>query len=123
MPVFDNLRNQLHAAVDGMFAETVQLVSFENGRQVGDGISIKGLLKDNDRQDTPISGYRSENFQTEARFGGATLCIDRFKYPEIKLKKGDRVRAIEREGEPGFSVVSVDDRQKGRLIVNLGNAG
>jgi hypothetical protein len=51
---------------------------------------------------------------------GAVLKVDRAAYPDLDIRDGDKVQAIERQGQPWFVVKSVDRRHHVRLIVHLG---
>ena len=42
--------------------------------------------------------------------------------PGLFIRKGDRVRLIDRPGQPFFDVLSITRRQSGRAILHLGDA-
>lgn len=125
MARFDQYRNRLHGAVDGMFAEEVLITRWKDGREDPDrpSVTISAPLREVDREDQNLSGDRSGTFATDIRTGGAVLRVDRNIYPDLTVKKGDVVTANERPGLPKWTVSHVDDRQVGRLLIYLGDAG
>jgi hypothetical protein len=52
---------------------------------------------------------------------GGTLRIDRQAYPDLEVRKGDKLVALDRDGQPIFEFQSVDDRSHLRLICDLGD--
>lgn len=124
MSRFDQYRRRLHASVDGMFAERVRIVAWKDGREDPErpARDIVAPLVDEDRENQSLSGNRSGEFATDLRTGGAILKPDRAAYPDLDVRKGDEVIALERPGEPRWRVSSVDTSGRGRLIINLGDS-
>lgn len=125
MARFDQYRNRLHGAVDGMFAELVLIQHWKDGREDPDrpSVTISAPLRELDRENQSLSGDRSDTFATEIRTGGAILRVDRNIYPDLTVERGDNVVASERPGSPKWVVSHVDDRQVGRLLIYLGDTG
>ncbi|MCX2722608.1 hypothetical protein [Roseibium salinum] len=111
------------AGNDKEFAERVRISGWVQGREDPDREprEIDAVLRTNTRADQNLSGDRSGTFATDIRTGGATLRIDQVAYPDLDIRKGDTVVALERPGLPEWEVSSVDPRGRGRMIVNLGD--
>jgi len=124
MPRFDHYKRRLHGTVDGMFAERVRIVSWKDGREDPDrpAREIIAPLVDEERDNQNLSGGRAGKFLADVRAGGAVLRPDRAAYPDLDIREGDEVIALERQGEPRWRVSSIDTRGHGRLIVNLGDS-
>lgn len=124
MSRFDQYRRRLHASVDGMYAERVRIVAWLDGREDPDRpvLEIEAPLVDEERDNQSLSGTRSGKFLADVRTGGAVLKPDRATYPDLDVRKGDEVIALERPGEPRWRVSSVDASGRGRLIINLGDS-
>jgi hypothetical protein len=124
LPQFDKFRQELHTQTDGMWAEQVRITAFKEGREDPNrpAIVIEALLRVNPRSNENLAGDRSGDWSANLRTGGAELRIDRAKYSDLELQKGDKVFALERPGVPVWRVSSVDSRGHGRVIVHLGDA-
>lgn len=125
MPVaarFHELRDRVIATVDFRFAEPVRLSPMKNGALDPDReqVVIEAVLRTGSAKDSKADGSFGRTWRSRVASGTAELHIDRTKYPDVRLVKGDAVRAIARKGEPAFEVLSPDDRNHGRLIVELG---
>ncbi|MEJ8474459.1 hypothetical protein [Roseibium algae] len=121
--LFDGLRNSLTTAVDGVLAEQVQLNFVKDGRSdpARPVVTIEAVLRTRDQSVGSLSGGTSKGWSSDIATGGAVLKIDRTKYPDLDLRKGDRVKALDRAGCPVFSIQTVDARNHVRLIVELGD--
>lgn len=126
MPVaarFHQLRDRVVAAVDQAFAEPIKLSFMKDGRQDDDreAIEVEAILRVGGGKEALASGKVTDN-AWRSRFGASPteLHIDRAKYPAIIARSGDRVKAISRQGEPWFEVLSVEDRGEARLVLVLG---
>jgi hypothetical protein len=125
MPVaarFHELRNKVVATVDEKFAEPVRLSPMKGGAPDPDRPQrvIEAVLRTGASKGGSIEGGQGRGWRSRLQAGTSELHIDRVKYPDVLLKKGDAVRAISRAGEPAFEVLAVDDRNYGRLIMSLG---
>ncbi|CDZ43093.1 Hypothetical protein NGAL_HAMBI1146_58660 [Neorhizobium galegae bv. officinalis] len=125
MPVaarFHELRDRVVETVDMKFAEPVRLSFMKNG-QTDPGRSqatIEAVLRTGASQNSSMEGGQGRGWRTRLQAGKAELHIDRVKYPNLIPKKGDAVRALSRQGEPAYEVLSVDERNHTRLILALG---
>jgi hypothetical protein len=118
---FHKLRSEALAKVDEVFAEPVQLLFLDKGREDVNRASceIEAVLRvamSKNKSATTASSARKKLFNAEQ----STLNINRECYfgPEIKI--GDRIRAVSRDGEPFFEILTIDDRSHKRLVLELG---
>lgn len=125
MPIGRNyaeIRQRTLAAVDRVFAETVLLAPQKQGRADPDRqpIEIRAPLRVGGGEQTNVSGGQAESWRTQLASGKAELHIDRATYTGPILRGKDRVRALDRAGQPWFEVLRVDDRGDTRLVLELG---
>lgn len=119
---FHALRDQAIAAVDAVMAEEVQLLFLDaQGRADTSRTNaiVKGVLRvsSNDVR-TPTKG---DAWASRIAAGEAALYLARPTYGSA-LRKGDKVKAVERAGGPIFEVMRVDDRRHDRIVVHMGEA-
>lgn len=125
MPVaarFHAVRDRVCGAVDRVFAEPV-LLSFLHENEIDPArraVEIEAVLRVGGGKQTSIGGGRGETWRTQLATEKAELHIDRARYSGPLPKKGDRLCARSRPGEPWFEVLRVDDRSHVRLILELG---
>lgn len=121
---YHSLRDEVLAGVDDVFAEPV-LLKFNKGGTtdpVRPSAEIEAILRVGGGKETSVGGGASRAWRTRIAAQRAELHIDRAKYPNIKAKPGDEVRALSRIGEPWFEVLAVDDRSMTRLVLQLGES-
>lgn len=120
-PRIHDLRQRTIELVDGMFAETVRLSFMKNGTTdpARPQREIDAILRVNAGSSMSLNGG-GVDFKSRFIVAGGELHIDRAKYPDLVVRKDDRVRAMVRPGQPLFAVASVDDRNTGRLVLQLG---
>lgn len=119
------IRDTVVGAVDDVFSEPVRLSFMANG--VADPgraqKTIQAVIRTGASKNTVLSGGQvSQTWRSRIAGGKAELHIDRARYPDVKIRKGDSIRAMSRPGQPVFEVLSVDDRNHVRLIAELGEA-
>lgn len=119
------IRDRVLACVDSVHAEPVRL-SFKKGG-VADparpAIEIEAVLRVGGGKETSVSGRGADTtWRTRIQAQRAELHIDRAKYPQIVVRKGDEVNALSRPGEPWFEVLAIDDRTMTRLVLMLGES-
>lgn len=121
---FHDLRNELFAAVDEEFAEPIQIAYLKDGSEDNSRQSceIEAVLRTEAERPTPLTGGKDKTWNAQVAAHVSELSIDREAYPNIALRKGDKVRALARNGQPWFEVSEVDDRSHRRLKIRLGNA-
>ncbi|MGV2111928.1 hypothetical protein ACQZ46_11680 [Agrobacterium salinitolerans] len=85
-------------------------------------VVIMAVLRTGDETAGPLDVSGGRSLHSRIAAGKAALYIDRTEYPYIVLRKKDKLRALERPGEPVFEVSTVDDRNHARLIAGLNQA-
>lgn len=127
MPVsarYHDARDDLLAGVDEEMAEPILLRFTKSG--VADparpAVEIEAVLRVGGGKETAVAGGQDRAWRTRINAQRAELHIDRAKYPDIKGKTGDEVRALSRPGQPWFEVLAVDDRGMTRLVLQLGES-
>ena len=121
---FHQLRDRVLAKVDEAFAEPVRHspmrgAAADPARQVS---IIEAPLRTGGGENTNLAGGHQQSWRTRIVAQKAELHIDPVKYPDIVVRRGDRIRALFRRGQPLFEVLHVDDRDHTRLVVELGEA-
>lgn len=116
----------LQARVDGKigraFGENVRL-SFLKGGAVDPtrpAVDIRAVLAAGEDKTKPIGP--GDYYRAHHAVGETELHIDRSTYTGPSPVKGDRVKALERDGAPWFEVASVHDRFSNLLVLRLGEA-
>ncbi|MFC5760527.1 hypothetical protein [Rhizobium sp. GCM10022189] len=127
MPIaarFHELRDRVVSAVDQVFAEPVRLSPMKAASADPDRaqVTIEAVLRTGEEKPTSTDGGSDRKWKAKIVAGQAELRIDRAKYPDVELKKGDKVRALSRPGDVVFEVLSVNGRDHTRLIVRLGQS-
>lgn len=126
MPIsarFHDLRDVVLASVDSKFAEPVRLAFMKNG--VTDparvGVVIEAVLRVGEGKTTgSINAGRGESWRSRIEADKAELHIDPVRFPGLVIRKGDKVQALSRMGEPVFEVAAIDDRSHTRMVLQLG---
>jgi hypothetical protein len=107
------------------FAELVRLSFMKNGTADQDrpAVTIEATLHTGGDDSNVMDGAnRGDGFRSRLSAGQAELFIDRATYTGPMPRKGDKVRALAREGEPVWEVSGVSDRYSNLLVVSLGQA-
>lgn len=120
----NDLKADLKAEVDDVWAEAVRHLPLADGRPDPDRdpVEVTALLRTGDRDAERMHFGRGNNAPAGVTADGGYLRIDRTAHPALLVRKGDKLVALEREGQPVFEVQSVDDRSHLRLICELGDA-
>jgi hypothetical protein len=122
---FHALRDRVLAQVDQRFAERV-LLSFlgADGRLDASrpSVEIEAPLRTGTKGAANMAGGFSQSWRTRLAAGKSQLHIDPVANPGIVLRPKDKVRALDRLGQPWFEVVHFDDRNHTRHIAELSEA-
>ena len=119
-----DLRAELRAEVDDVWAETLRHLPLAQGQQdeTRAPVEFAAILRTGDRSVEPLSFGRGNTVRAGITADGGYLRIDRALNPDLLIRKGDKVVALERDGQPVFEEQAVDDRSHLRLICELGDA-
>ncbi len=115
-----DLQAIVRGAVDDAFAERVSIVPHKDGRldQSRPIIETKAILR--------VSGQRTKSLGEGWNISLATsknlLFLDARNLPDLVLRRLDKVKALDRPGQPFFEVLTVHQRGEMRILVELGNA-
>lgn len=107
--------------VGGVFSESVRLSFMRDGAMDPDRalVEIDALLAAGG-DDAQAIGTGDDRLRARLTLGEAELFIDRSTYAGPLPRKGDRVRANDRPGQPWFEVASVSDRYSNLIVLTLG---
>lgn len=123
---FHALRDRVVAAVDQVFAEPVEIKFLDaRGRQdaARPAVTVEAILRsDPERVSSPAGGRTAES-PVRVSAAPAKLFIDPWRYEGPEIRRGDKVVAVSRPGEPVFEVLSVQARTHTRMVCTLGEAG
>ncbi len=119
-----SLREDLMAEVDDVWSETVRHLPMADGCKDPDraAVEVTAVLRAGDRDAKRVNFGRGTNTRVKVAADGGDLRIDRSVHTGLVVRKGDKVVALDRDGQPVFEVLSVDDRSHLRLICELGDA-
>ncbi len=119
-----SLKDELLAEVDEVWSETVRHLPLATGLKDPERVAseIVAVLRTGDRAPEQVRLRRGVAVRPELATNGGTLRIDRTAHAALVIRKGDKVVALSRAGQPVFEVRSVDDRSHLRLICELGDA-
>lgn len=110
--------------VDAAWAEAVRHLPLAGGLKdpERDPADLVAVVRTDDRKAEGVHIRRGGGDRARVMTGGGTLRLDRRVYPDLVIRKGDKVVALDRDSRPVFEVHSVDDRGHLRLICGLGEA-
>lgn len=122
--MISDLKSALTSAVDAIYAENIRHLPMSDGFPDPNRNSedIIAPLRTGERDSVSPSFGRQSGRAVSAAAGGGELRIDRETYPDLILRKDDKIVALDRPGEPVFQIKSVDDRSHLRLICMLEDA-
>lgn len=114
------------AAVDRLIfrpahaGESVRLSFLKGGVVDPDrqAIDIVAVLAAGGDDSKPIGA--GDHFRSRLSLGQAELFIDSSGYAGPRPRKGDKVRANDRSGQPWFEVADVSDRYSNLIVLSLG---
>lgn len=117
-------RNRTLAISDKYHAEPIGLVFLKDGKQDPDreDFEISAILRVKNTTNSNMDGGQSKSWKTRHVADKSSLNINRATYEGPALRKGDKIRALSRPGEPFFEVLNTNDRNHARLVLELGEA-
>ncbi len=118
------LRAELREAVDEVWAERVRHLPMDAGEPdtSREPSEFTALLRTGDRTAEEVNFGRGNSSRGAIVADGGFLRLDRSEFPDLELRKHDKLVALDRDSQPIFEVMHVDDRSHLRLICELGDA-
>lgn len=118
-----DLREELMDEVDEVWAESLRHLPMKGGAPDPDRAPsvFSALLRTGHRAPERAGFGRGDAMRPAMTSDGGTLRIDRQEFPDLEVRKGDKLVALDRESQPIFEFQSVDDRSHLRLICELGD--
>lgn len=122
--MLEDYKEELRAEVDDVWAELIRHLPQNGGQPDADRekAEFSAPMRTGERGVERVNFGRGNNSRAGVAAAGGQLRVDRSAYPELILRKGDKVVALDRVGRPIFEVQHVDDRSHLRLICDLGDA-
>ncbi|MBT9383325.1 hypothetical protein KM176_05590 [Pseudooceanicola sp. CBS1P-1] len=119
-----SLRDELKAEVDDLWSETIRHLPLAKGAPdtTRSPAEFAAILRTGARDEERPNYAGTSGRRVGVMADGGVLRIDRSAWPDVLPRKGDKVVALDREGQPVFDVLAVDDRSHLRLICDLGEA-
>lgn len=118
---FHAIRDRAIAAVDLVMAEEVRLLFLDKHGKSDTSrtnVNVRGILRVGGGGARSPTGGTS--WESRIAAGRAEFHIDRSEYGDRPmLRNDDKIKAVERDGNPLFEVSRIDDRHHGRLIIEL----
>ena len=117
----DDIRNACIADVDAMFAETLRFLPMaaKQADATRSPVDMKGVLRAATKEDIRPAHKNGSEWARPMAAQPFTLKLARAVSGNLDIQRGDRVKAVDREGGPLFTVSSVDDGHAGRRVVHL----
>jgi hypothetical protein len=109
--------------VCGVFAERLQLLPYAstpNGRPSADPdrdlVEITGVLY---WPDEMAVAAPDANFRTKTAIPSARIAISGSQYPDLDIRPGDFIKALDRPGEPTLKVGLVTADQRSLIVLEV----
>lgn len=118
-----SLRAELMDEVDDVWSETIRHLPLVAGLQdqTRGAAELAAVIRTGDRGSEGMGFGRGSRDRTSIAAAGGYLRIDRIANPDVTIRKGDKIVALDRDSAPAFEILSVDDRSHLRLICELGD--
>ncbi len=120
---YHDVQNRIKSGVDHLFAEPIGIFYLKGAEPDPDRDDpedpIEAILRVGSTAAKNMSGGTSKSWNSRIAAEKAELHIDHTVYETLALKKGDKIRALSRGGEPFFMVEYSNVRAKPRTIVHL----
>lgn len=122
--LFHDIRDAVIADVDALLGEAIRVSPMLDGSPdpARAQVEVQAVLRTGEQATqrfSPSRGAAGAVTAANAPFGKATLHVDRATHPTLVVKTGDRVRALDREGQPVFAVEHLDGSTHHRLVAYL----
>jgi len=117
------LEETVDKTVSRSFGESVRLSFFTSGGTIDSSrpaVDIRSVLHTGG-DDSNAVGLQ-DGFRVRLSAGSGELFIDRSTYDGPMPRRGDKVRANDRAGQPWFEVHAISDRYSNLLVLSLNQA-
>ncbi len=116
-------REELREEADEIWSEEIRFLPMSRGvpDPAREAVSFHAILRTGPREEDRPNYAGTSGRRVGVMADGGTLRIDRAAWPDVVPRKGDKIAALDREGQPMFEVLAVDDRSHLRLICDLGD--
>ncbi|SMC43013.1 hypothetical protein SAMN06297251_102132 [Fulvimarina manganoxydans] len=84
--------------------------------------SCTGSVRQGNEKEANASGGGAQAWSTRIAAGEAEAYITRSTYTGPQIKEGDKLRRMDRAGQPFYEIASVNDRDAGDIILKLTEA-
>ncbi|WP_421998204.1 hypothetical protein [Roseovarius confluentis] len=119
-PKFHAHRDKAIRKVDEIMGETLRHYPMING--MADAARVKteftAVVRSGQAEEKNVSGT-SASWGSRITSGKTEVHISRLAYPDLLVKDGDRIVALDRPGEHRFQVAGINDRMHGRIILEV----
>lgn len=125
MSPFQAIQQQAISAVDAVMAEAVLVYPLSKGMAdtTRAHTELRCVLRVGNVRDQNVAGDLGKAWSQRIALGKAEAHIDQSAYAGLDIRKGDKLRAVDRPGQPWFEVLTVNERAQGRTVLALGEAG
>ncbi|SHE79065.1 hypothetical protein SAMN05444339_10271 [Loktanella atrilutea] len=83
-------------------------------------LTFTAVVRVGTNEERNVSGGRAQSWGGRMNAGKARAYIDLATEPLPFFKEHDKIRLIDRDGQPFFEILNITDRQSGRMILHLG---
>jgi len=125
MPILNTLAETQNAVItDDAFGERVLLKPRHRGRIDPERADreIVGVLRTGPDKNANMASGVAQSWRTMLAAGVSEIAFDQHRYPDLDMRQGDELVALERPGTPWFKVEIRADRGAPRLVFELSEA-
>lgn len=119
-----DLREELMDEIDEEWAERIRLLPLSNMQPdpEREQTEFYAVLRTNDQTREDMNFDKGNVSRAAFMASGGMLRINPMAWPELELREGDKILALDRPDEPVFEIGSVDRRSHLRLVCLLKDA-
>lgn len=118
---------QVRGAVDRELGETLVISRYAQNQYAGPSpdpntpvITVIGVLEIGEGRDMNLAGGQQTSWMARIPAGEAEAHVDPQAFPAMStVKTGDRIKATDRPGEPGFEISRIDRNRRNRVTLIL----
>lgn len=123
-PTLQEIQAMTTAAVDGVMGESVRHYPLADGiqDQMRQTRIFTAVVRSAPVDDQSFQGGRSQQWGSRIASGATEAHIVPDDPVVPHLRQHDKVRLMDRPGQPFFEILTITDRRSGRVILSLGSA-